>query len=350
MGQFLQVNGDYNIKTAVDGVRDGVITLDTGTNGKVIVTGNLEVKGNTVSINTTVLDIEDNIIVLNKNETGNGVSLRYSGIEIERGSANNAFFILDDQDPENPVWNIATGQVDTPLNYSTSNIKLRKILTDPDTDNGDLTLGNGAGIVKVKGFDPLTETNNYTNEIVNRISALDPTVDDILANKGYVDLAILNNPSFQIFAPQNQDTKVIIADKDITPNISSQFGSLEYYNNQYPGYEVTESMVSIAVDGEISSRFFSDRLEVENLIIKDNSISAIADTNVLIKTLGTGNLQTNRAIQLDHIGINPATVVGSAILYSAGPSIGTTGLFYVNADNSGELISKHKALLFSMIF
>jgi hypothetical protein len=48
-------------------------------------------------------------------------------------------------------------------------------------------------------------------------------------------------------------------------------------------------------------------------------------------------------------------IIAGAAVMTPGPegpkgSVGTTGLFYVNADKSGELISKNKALLFSMIF
>jgi hypothetical protein len=42
-------------------------------------------------------------------------------------------------------------------------------------------------------------------------------------------------------------------------------------------------------------------------------------------------------------------------LYAAAPSIGTTGVYFVNdsaeaAKQNGELISKNKALVFSMLF
>jgi len=82
MGQFVQTNGDYNIKTS-EGAR---ITLDTGNGiGEVRVTGNLLVEGDTLTVSAENLDVVDNIIVLNSGETGAGVSLRYSGIQIDRG-------------------------------------------------------------------------------------------------------------------------------------------------------------------------------------------------------------------------------------------------------------------------
>jgi hypothetical protein len=48
-------------------------------------------------------------------------------------------------------------------------------------------------------------------------------------------------------------------------------------------------------------------------------------------------------------------VSNNVLLYAAAPSIGTTGVYFVNdsaeaAKQNGELISKNKALVFSMLF
>jgi hypothetical protein len=83
--------------------------------------------------------------------------------------------------------------------------------------------------------------------------------------------------------------------------------------------------------------------------------SGITNQNILIRAQGTGKLQTNYAVQLDSIVGTPAPVTDATILYSTTPSIGTTGVWYVNPSaearlQSGELINKNKALVFSMIF
>jgi hypothetical protein len=54
------------------------------------VTGNLVVAGTNTAVNSTDLDIADKTIVLNKGETGAGVtSPVHSGIEIDRGTLTN---------------------------------------------------------------------------------------------------------------------------------------------------------------------------------------------------------------------------------------------------------------------
>jgi hypothetical protein len=350
MGQFLRVNGDYNIR-AGDGAK---ITLDTGpavSGGSVRVTGNLIVEGDTVNVSTANLNIEDNIISLNVGEVGPGVTLIYSGIEIQRGDTstvtpqNNASLLYDESTDS---WIIAHGTAPGPFNFDSSSLRLKQILTNSTTDAGDLTLiGTGTGVVKVIG------TIDYENQV---------THDDDLPNKKYVDDSILNNPTFQIAAPQSQDTKVVIADKDISPNNSAEPGSLAYFTATTSHSTYGESAVSIIVDNALVGQFYNNRFEIGDLEIgggpdrnEISSRASITNENIYVRTQGTGKLQTNYAMQFEKIGTVPGYVSNNVLLYAAVPSIGTTGIYFVNdsaeaAKQNGELISKNKALVFSMLF
>lgn len=336
MGQFVQTNGDYNIKTA----ESGQITLDTGPGvGTVRVTGNLLVEGEQLTVSANNLNIKDNIIILNDGETGAGVTLRYAGIQIDRGSETEANLLFDETDN---TWNFVYGTTGT-YNYTDTSLRLSAILTSATTDAGDLTLiGTGAGVVKVFG------TINYEDQV---------THDDDLPNKKYVDDAIQNNPTFQIVSDtaggQLSSSRVIVSDKD-------QSGSLAYLSSA-TGYDTgpgNESAVTVIVDGELSAQFFSNRIELGTLEFSDTDITTkegITNENINVRTQGTGKLSTNYALQLDQIGIEPAYVPSSTVIYAAPLSLGTSGVFFVNDSaeerhRSGELISKNKALLFSMIF
>jgi len=68
-----------------------------------IVTGDLTVQGSLTSIETTNTAITDNVIVLNKGETGAGVSSVYSGFEVDRGTESNVSFLWDDT---NDRWQV----------------------------------------------------------------------------------------------------------------------------------------------------------------------------------------------------------------------------------------------------
>lgn len=77
-----QISDSFTIGDATD------VTVTTS--GDLTVTGNLTVSGTTTTVNTATLDVEDNIITLNKNQTGTPATTLRSGIEVERGDTANA--------------------------------------------------------------------------------------------------------------------------------------------------------------------------------------------------------------------------------------------------------------------
>lgn len=77
-----QISDSFTIGDATD------VTVTTS--GDLTVTGDLTVSGTTTTVNTATLDVEDNIITLNKNQTGTPATTLRSGIEVERGDTANA--------------------------------------------------------------------------------------------------------------------------------------------------------------------------------------------------------------------------------------------------------------------
>jgi hypothetical protein len=363
MGQFLRINGDYNIQAIGDPVNGGIITLDTGPAGTVIVTGGLQVEGETVYVAATNLDIEDNVITLNKGELGAGVTLDYSGIQIDRGSLDDVSLIWDENIaipaaqtvPSLEVgataggWKLVGGG--TSYTLQNSRLKIRQLITDSTVDSGDLTLiGQGTGVVKVYG------TDNYEDQVTN---------DDDLPNKKYVDDAIQNNPTFQIV---KEDTRVIIADKEVTPNNSATAGSLAYYTATTGYNTFGQSAVSVLVDAAIVAQFFDDKLlvgtaglngiEIDGINFEIRTEASVTDQDIFINTggaLSNGKLRTNYALQLDQIPSDPSPVAGATIIRAGDPGLGTSGVYFTNDSDTttyrtGELISKDRALAFSMLF
>ena len=340
MGQVLQVNGDYNIKT----LEGGTLTLDTGPDiGVVRVTGNLVVDGDTLTVSAENLNVQDNVIILNFGETGAGITLDYSGIQIDRGTLSQVSFLYDEASDS---WMLAEGQTPGPFNYTNSNLRLRKILTNPDTDSGDLTLiGTGNGVVKVTG------TNNYEQRI---------TDDDDIPNKKYVDDAIQSNPTFQIV---RGDTRIISFD------VNNPLDPFLYFPPDIGPYvdQPLTSLIGFVIDDQIVAEFYPNRVEMRGLTIWNETRTDLNDPNpvpnsILIQAIntdasikleanGTGKIEVASDLQLNYqtLGI-PAIVAESVVLYSSPPDIGTTGIYFVNTNTNGEMISKNKALLFSMIF
>jgi hypothetical protein len=340
MGQFIQTNGDYNIK-AKEGAR---IKLDTGPGvGEVRVTGNLVVEGQTLTVDAENLNVKDNIIILNYGESNAGVSLEYSGIQIDRGSLPAASLLYNEI---SDTWVFASGVAPGPFNFSeTSRIQLTEIIT-PSTlqDDGDLRLiGTGRGVVNVFG------TETYEDWV---------THDDDIPNKKYVDDAIRNNPTFQVI---DDDTRVIITDADVAGANAYLFSQTGYAT------EGNTSAISVLVDGTLVSQFYEDRLlvgqpgvngiEIDgiNFEIRTEALHVSAQ-DIFIKTTGGGRLRHNYALQLDSPGSTPpGSVSGAVQLWNMMPGVGETGVWFVNdstdtSKQNGELISKNKALVFSMLF
>jgi hypothetical protein len=84
MTVYKRANSDIVFDNKVNPLANTVVSTHT-----LFVDGNLLVGGNSSVITKTDLAITDNIIILNRGEAGAGVSLVYSGIEIDRGSLAN---------------------------------------------------------------------------------------------------------------------------------------------------------------------------------------------------------------------------------------------------------------------
>jgi hypothetical protein len=374
-GRTVQSSGDYNIKAG----EGSTILLDTGPNvGEVRVTGNLIVLGETLTVEATNLNVQDNIIILNYGETGQGVTLGYSGVQIDRGYNIDSSQVAPTAllwDEANETWQIAQGTPEDGFNYTDSKLKLSQILTDAATDDGDLILiGAGTGVVKVTG------TVNYEQRVLD---------DDDVPNKRYVDDAIQLNPTFQI---TKDDTRVIVFDKEnalpaasfspaIGPYISQPVNSQIAFivdnrrvavmtkdHFEMTGLTIfTEDPVVPDVEAAMSGNFNPGPISTNLTGFENQSAVVIqsdnTNANIRLETNGTGKVVISYAMSFEYHG-SPVTQVGStSILYGSTPGTGTTGLSFrntrpskelngtVNASfTTDELISKNRALLFSMLF
>ena len=331
MGQFLQTNGDYNIKTR----EGGTVKVDTGPGvGELRVTGNLIVEGDTLTVSAENLQVQDNIITVNFGETGAGVTLRYSGIEVDRGTENNVSLVWDESDD---TWNF----LENGTSYISSRLRLKEILTNTDTDSGDLSFDVGnAGVLKV-----INSAGTYELRV---------TDDDDIPNKAYVDNAIQTNPTFQIL---RGDTRVSAFDID-DPIDSGLFPIGPYF------VQPLTSLVSVVIDDQIVAEFSPGSAKISNLLffnedptpddplIPDAVVLQTLNTNANIKleTNGTGKVQVTYALQLDNHGLIPAASTVGSLLFGGDVGAGGSGTYYSNDSGNDELVGKRKAILYGMIF
>lgn len=311
MSKIVKVSeSDYRLRVQ----NSGTITLDTGDNvGTVYVTGNLEVQGTTTTIDTANLTIEDNIILLNKGETGAGVTEVTSGLEIDRGSLPNAQLLWDDS-----IDKFAMSLDDTTL----VGIKIKDIATDPLT-NLEFDMQSGAGTLR------LTNSTNYEARVVD---------DNDIPNKKYVN--------DYVYASGGS----AVVDKIIYP-VSS-----------LPGAQDT------SVEAGISSvRFFvkslgivlqraqvtASGLDVDNVNIFGDTIRNSTAADLILTSLND-HVYVDGYLNLEDRAVDPGATGGATRIYSNVSSStytpGDTGIYFTNNLSTDELVAKNRALLFSMLF
>ncbi len=338
MARIVKVQ-DTDYKISVNS--GGTITLNTGDQiGTVLVTGDLTVLGNTTSIQTVNVEIEDKIILLNRGESGAGISptgLGEAGIQISRGSRPDAFLIFD----ESKNW------LDTQSGTTRSGLFIAKnenddligIQTNSITTAGyNLNLlGTGTAVVNVTG------TVNYEEQVLDYTAPGLPPIDpDIIPNiqavTDYVGSYFTLNPPYKL-----QDSAKI---GGVTVLYDSYLEISDFEADGGP------SNLTLTLDNVINAAWFVDRFEVQNLKFYNATIeSRLSNEDLVLRSDGTGCVGVDDHFKLYLQTEDPGSVANGVKLYAKNEAQGGTGLYFVNSENKqDELISKRKAIVYSMIF
>ena len=316
-------NDDYIIKVTPG----GTITLDTGpVQGNVVFTGNLTVGGSQTVVNSTNLDVQDNMITVNYGESGAGVTLTTAGLQVDRGTLTDATLVFD----ENFSWTdpVTDTQVDGGFvftNLANTLVGIRTVSIN--SNGGDLYLINsGSGVISVTG------TNNYEGNV---------TDDDHIPNKKYVDDEIVTalTSTFQRRIEEGTNSKSFIEVRD----------------EEVSG---VQSVINFELDTVNVGKVFSDRFEIQDIRISDNMIeTTTSDQDLILSAPGTGgvkvldNMTLTSTPAIDDALADPAGPGDGIKLYVKTPETGGTGLFFKHANTTtGELMSRKNALLLSMLF
>lgn len=316
-------NDDYIIKVRPG----GTITFDTGQGqGNAVFTGNYTVAGTQTVINSTELDIADNIITVNYGESGAGISQTTSGIRVDRGSLADGIMVFDESlsftDP------VTDTLIQGLFKFGTVNGSIVGIQTNAiNTNGGDLNLINsGTGVISVTG------TNNYEDNL---------TDDDHIPNKKYVDDEIVTalTNTFQRRIEEGTASKSFVEVRDV--EVSGD-----------------PSVVNFNIDNVRVGQIFGDRFEFGDLRLVDNQIETTAsDSPLVLSSPGTAgvevrdNLTITLTPGLDDSLTDPAAPADGIKLYAKAPETGGTGLFFKTSSGvDNEIISRKNSLLLSMLF
>jgi hypothetical protein len=331
MSRIVRVS-ENNYKLAVQ--TGGLITLDTGNQlGKVVVTGDLEVLGNTTWVRSESLDVKDNIIYLNSGETGAGITLQTSGIQIDRGSLLDAVFIFDETiNHYNPTLGTTTFGT---FSFKLTNGLMRGIKTNSiSTGGANLGLINtGTGVVTVTG------TTNYHDQVQN---GSDP---DVLVTRGWVTRYVNSSgyPSGVAIVDRlyRSDTGIQAYDTSLdggTSNIKFKFDNV--------------------VKSTLTATTFNMNTQLDvngKTLISNNVISAqTAGDNLKLVPASGKSIEIDGLLRLNNT-VAPLVATSNATqiyVTNSNDNVGTgkTGIYFINQSNTDELIAKNRSLLWSMLF
>ena len=314
--EVLKVTGDYKVITSQ--ISGSKTVLNTP---RVEITGDLLVQGTTTTVESTVTTIADNVITLNEGETGPEISALHngfhqSGIEIDRGPSSSSvtFVYNDDETYTQPNGGTSEGIFQFKIGSSLLGIQTHHI----ETTGEDLTLlGANAptAVLTVRG------TSNYENQI---------TDDDDIPNKKYVDNAIINSQIAQI-AADNTLARVEDADQG-----------------------ATYSRFWINIDGVQRFEVNQNTIELGEIIVDGTTIRPeTSGSSLFLESNGSGEVVIRDVLSIEGAvsPTAPSADSGRIKLYSQAEAEGGSGLYFVNTSSTrDELVSKKKALLYSMLF
>lgn len=325
MSRILKVSqSDYRVQVQ----EGGIITLDVGTNtsgGRVVITGNLEVQGETTTINTTEMTVEDRVITLNSGEQSAGVHAdtdgkKQSGIEIDRGSLEKAQLVFD----EDIHWYSSTTQtvengafvLKTADNVKNS-LQLATIVSGAGSNSFVFDLQGGLGVLSV------ANTTNYYQRVTqdNHIPNWKTITNYVTAQNGVATVDRLFYPATAAYG--SEDSKI----------------------------QAFASDIEMYVAGTIIATVSANGLTVGNLRINQNQITDVGSgpTDDLRLAAITNNIIIDGVLNLTDQAIVPASVPNRTKLYSSTVGGGGTGIYSSNTTKSGEMVSKQRAVLLSIV-
>ena len=314
----------------ISDVTNSDINITPNGTGVVIINSNLEVKGTTTEINATTLEIGDNLIELNKDNSGGADE--DAGIYIQRGSAgNNAVFYWNEGDDKfkavlstsvgtatavtdsstativaNLEGDVTAGTVDTNIIKSTdsSNIRIQEAVEISGAVVGGST-ANFTGAITSGGL--ITGTALTVGAAVLTEAELE-TIDTITAGTVAASKAVIVDASKDVTGFNN-----ITATGNVTAKIGD-FESLQSTDSSgvtindnlvINGTIIAEgsSAVNIADGLNVAGAISGDSLDVNEISSTDSTAIQINDGINVSGVVSAGSLDTSQIFNSDSSAI-----------------------------------------------
>jgi hypothetical protein len=336
-------NVEGNSYLAYDAELDTLALYNTGGgfyfNNSVVISGDLTVQGTTTNIDTTNLAIEDNMVILNKNETGPGVTAGLAGFEIERGSLANVYIQWNETtdrwqttvDGTNYV-NIPNQNVDTDSSptFTALNVGLTNILdvgsvAHITTDSSNLVLQPASYSTFVNGDLSVVSAGLGTGKIIcNELDTgltIFPLINDTATTIDFggaataINMGATGNSTFVNIrsntlalgvSPANGErySEIYFYGKDISNVEQNAFINYDAYND------------SLSIGGALGGTYIGHDLIVNgDLQVVGNDIKSSSGGTAI--TLSNSNVKIGGDLELGTNQIYSSGAVSPAILTSS---------------------------------
>jgi len=326
----LKVSGDYLLDAS-----NGNVTIDVTndtTTGTVTIIGNLNVVGTSTNIATVNSVLQDNIIIINSGETANtGITLGTAGLLISRGNNNSptdAATILYDESVSG-VWTGDDGTIHD------------GIFTFNSASAGSAIRANAIRIYNTSTLNILgAESGNAMINVKGQVDYWTRVIDDNdIPNKKYVDQALYLGTNF---AKRIQVGNSFVA---ITSN-QVQF-------TDPPNYGPNRIFAALGTSTNEVFSLEGTSAVIQGITINSSVITVNTTTDLVLQpSLGYG-VTIKESLKLGEISTS-TTVTAEAnidtLYYTGTAGGGGTGLYYVNTNQSDELVSRRKAIIYGIIF
>ena len=342
MSKVLNVeNGNYIIKiepgkNIILDTSRGQVNDENELIGKVIINGQLDVKGTTTSIESTDLQISDNIIVLNKYEDGTGVSTVLdgtSGIEIDRGLNGARVRMVWD---EAITWDLGGDSGQGTFKFENAGYGIIPIHTSGIKSPGTFYFDVGNEVISVQNsLNYEQKVFSYSGGVVYQNGNDGVVDDDAIPNARAV--ADYIKFAFEELGSGNKlemyDTNIIV------------------YDFEFDG---DPSRIEFTVDGVLKVTIDENYVTLPGIQIDGAHIyPRNASADLELSATGAGSIVVDSVLRIKEIlpGNEPMEPTEGVKLFSKAPDTGDTGIYYINKDTTqDELISNNRSLVYSMIF
>lgn len=315
--------------------------------GDTVIDGNLYVGGNTTVLNNTVIEFRDNIIKLNDEETGPGITLNQGGVELDRGLLENYRFVYDESygnfrvgilsnlqpvaiREDGPleggvmIWNTGNQRIQSSNNISIG-LTLSNNTNATSSTSASIVMNGGLGIQKdifIDGKINLVGTNYLNKSVIWTDTATNSMNLQSVQNINllpFVNITIPYNKSL-IFGSTSQG---IIADT-VTNNLSiTSAGDINL---------IPATTKKISIPNQIPITFST----LNEKIVTDGSNNMVIESsqNIILKPAngaGTKNVQipvntplifnnVNQQLIANNLG-DLSIIAGNNILLNPGPTL-----------------------------